>query len=60
MHEVLHVIGLCPDSFAHIDLLDILVANFESLPYIKLKSIKSYVIKRRSSSRVATNSRQGS
>lgn len=55
MHEVLHVIGLCPDSFAHFDLLDLLVANFESFPYIKLKSIKSYVIKRRSSSRVATN-----
>ena len=55
MHEVLHVIGLCPDSFAHMDLLDILVANFESLQYIKPKLIKSYVIKRRSSSRVATN-----
>lgn len=55
MHEVFHIIGLCPDSFAHIDLLDIIVANFESFPYIKLKSIKSYVIKRRSGSRVATN-----
>lgn len=58
MHELLHVIGLCPDSFAHIDLLDIIVANFESLSYIhpkSIKSIKSYVIKRRSGSRVATN-----
>ena len=55
MHEILHIIGLCPDTFAHTDLLDLVVANFESLPYIKLKSIKSYVIKRRSSSRVATN-----
>lgn len=55
MHKLLHVIGLCPDSFAHIDLLDIIVANFESLSYIHPKSIKSYVIKRRSGSRVATN-----
>ena len=23
MHEILHLIGLCPDSFAHPDLLDI-------------------------------------
>ena len=55
MHEVLHIIGLCPDSFAHIDLLDILVANFESLPYIKLKSIKSYVIKFTSGIRISGN-----
>ena len=49
MHEVLHTIGLCPDSFAHFDLIDLIVANYENLTYIKPKSIKNYVIKRRQS-----------
>jgi hypothetical protein len=35
MHEVLHIIGLCPDSFAHFDLIDLIVANYENLMYIK-------------------------
>jgi len=55
MHELLHIIGLCPDNVGHLDLLDLVVANYESLSYINLKSIRSYVIKRRSSSRVATD-----
>ena len=51
MHEILHVIGLCPDSFAHFDLMDVLVANYENLTYIKPKQIiKQYVTKRRQSS----------
>ncbi len=24
MHELLHLIGLCPDSFGHLDLIDLL------------------------------------
>ncbi len=48
MHEVLHIIGLCPDNFAHLDLMDIVVANYENLTYIKPKqTIKQYVTKRR-------------
>ena len=48
MHEVFHIIGLCPDSFAHPDLLDVVVANYENLVYIKPKQIiKQYVTKRR-------------
>jgi|DEB0MinimDraft_12_1074336.scaffolds.fasta_scaffold58364_4 hypothetical protein len=39
MHEVLHVIGLCPDHFAHINLIDIIVANHESLIQFKPKLI---------------------
>jgi hypothetical protein len=50
IHEIFHIIGLCPDSFAHPDLLDILVANYENLVYIKPNQIKNYVTKRRQSS----------
>jgi len=39
MHEVLHVIGLCPDHFAHINLIDVIVANHESLIHFKPKLI---------------------
>ena len=56
MHEVLHVIGLCPDSFAHIDLIDVLVANYENITYIKPIQIlkkQKYVAKRRISSFLA-------
>ena len=44
MHEVLHIIGLCPDNLTHIDLSDIIVVYysemfwyFESL-YLSLKN----------------------
>ena len=50
MHEVLHLIGLCPDSFAHIDLIDVFVANYENITYINPIQIlknKKYVTKRR-------------
>jgi hypothetical protein len=30
MHELLHIIGLCPDSLAHIDLLDIFILNYQN------------------------------
>ena len=39
MHEILHVIGLCPDSFMHIDLIDIFVANYDNLIHIKPKNL---------------------
>lgn len=43
MHELLHIIGLCPDNLGHLDLLDLVVANYESLLYINLKKEKGYV-----------------
>lgn len=27
MHEILHFIGLCPDSLSHIDLIDIFICH---------------------------------
>lgn len=55
MHEILHVIGLCPDSFAHIDLSDLIFANYQSIPYINFNTIKYYVTKRTGSRKVSTN-----
>ena len=46
MHEVLHLLGLCPDSMSHPDLLDFIFSNYlpdawylqkNSLSLIKLK-----------------------
>jgi hypothetical protein len=28
MNEILHIIGLCPDSLAHTDFLDIFILNY--------------------------------
>jgi hypothetical protein len=39
MHEILHIIGLCPDSFMHIDLIDIFIANYESLIHFKFSHL---------------------
>ena len=39
MHEILHIIGLCPDSCTHPDLLDVIVANYESIISLKPKEI---------------------
>lgn len=46
MHEILHLIGLCPDSFAHLDLLDIIVPNYETIVQTINLKFKHYVIKR--------------
>lgn len=43
MHEILHIIGLCPDSFAHTDLLDIIAANYQSFTETNLKIIKQQI-----------------
>jgi hypothetical protein len=53
MHEFIHIIGLCPDSLSHIDLLDILLAKYQINPYINFNEIIKYVTKRRSSHRVS-------
>jgi hypothetical protein len=39
MHEILHIIGLCHDSFTHPDLIDIFIANYESIISLKPKEI---------------------
>lgn len=49
MHEVLHIIGLCPDSMAHFDLLDLIVANNPIIGYVNVinfQNLKHNVIKR--------------
>jgi hypothetical protein len=49
MHEVLHIIGLCPDSMAHFDLLDLIVANNPIIGYVNVinfQNLKYNVIKR--------------
>ncbi len=55
MHELLHIIGLCPDSIGHLDLIDLAVANYQNIQDIKIKTIIQYVTKRRSSHRVINN-----
>ncbi len=39
MHEILHIIGLCSDSFTHPDLIDIFIANYEGFISLKPKEI---------------------
>jgi len=48
MHEILHIIGLCPDSFAHPDLIDIFIANYESIISLKPKKILKIIRKDKS------------
>lgn len=55
MHEILHIIGICPDSMSHLDLIDFTVANYQNITDIKIKTIIQYVTKRRSSHRVINN-----
>ena len=31
MSEILHVIGLCPDSISHLDILDLIIANYQTI-----------------------------
>lgn len=30
MQELLHIIGLCPDSISHVDVLDLIIANYQT------------------------------
>lgn len=45
MHELLHVMGLCPDSLSHANLASLIVANQQIISDIKIKTIKEYVTK---------------
>jgi len=60
MHEVLHIIGLCPDSMAHFDLLDLVVANNPIIGYLNVinyQNLKYNVIKRLRSRTATSNKR---
>ena len=53
MHELIHIVGLCPDSLAHYDLIDFLVANYHNFLDININQIKTYVTKRKPSHTVS-------
>lgn len=37
MHEILHIIGLCPDAITHLDIIDIIAVNYHNIiTYIKV------------------------
>ena len=38
MHEILHIIGICPDSISHLDILDVLMSNYHEF----INSIKIF------------------
>jgi intergrase/recombinase len=58
IHELTHIIGLCPDTLAHIDLIDFAVANYQTFADIKIKTIKNYVAERIRSRKTTTNKRK--
>jgi hypothetical protein len=53
MHELIHIVGLCPDSLFHTDLLDFVVANYNNIIDINFNQIKTYVTKRKPSHTVS-------
>jgi hypothetical protein len=55
MHEILHIIGLCPDSLSHTSLIEIVVTNCQTIQDLLNSNIKSYVIKFTPSSRASAN-----
>ena len=40
IHEILHIIGLCGDSFTHMDLIDILI-NLQQTNNINITNFKT-------------------
>jgi len=40
MHELFHIIGLCPDNLAHLDVLDVLMSNYQEFTNILIRSFK--------------------
>jgi len=48
MHEIFHIIGLCPDHFSHINLIDIVMANHENLSQINPNLIIKKLCRKRS------------
>lgn len=42
IHEILHIIGMCGDSFSHIDLIDIILSLYNNGGTINRFWIKFY------------------
>ena len=57
MHELIHIMGICPDNISHLDLIDLAVGNYQYIADIKIKTIKSYVTER-IRSRITTSNKQ--
>jgi hypothetical protein len=55
MHEVLHFIGICPDSFSHTNLIEVVVTNYQTINDLINTNIKSYVTKFTSGIRISGN-----
>lgn len=45
MHELLHFIGLCPDSFTHTNLIETVITNYQTIVEILNTNVKGYAIK---------------
>jgi len=60
MHELIHIIGICPDNISHLDLIDLAVGNYQYIADIKIKTIKSYVTERIRSRTTTSNKQQRS
>jgi len=43
LESLLHILGICPDHFTHVNLLDLLVYGPFALMLIKIKGIYYYV-----------------
>jgi hypothetical protein len=39
MHELIHIMGICPDNISHLDLIDLAVGNYQYIADIKIKTI---------------------
>jgi len=55
MHELLHFIGICPDSFTHTSLIEVVVTNYQTLNDLINLNLKSYVAKFTSNRGASTN-----
>ena len=55
MHEILHIIGLCPDSFSHTSVIEVVVTNYQTIHDLLNSNIKNYVIKLAPSSRTSAD-----
>jgi hypothetical protein len=55
MHELLHFIGICPDSFSHTNLIETVITNYQTINDLINSNIKSYVTKFTSGIRIPGN-----
>jgi len=55
MHEMLHIIGLCPDSFSHTNMIEVLITNYQTINDFINSNNKINVIKFTPGARASTN-----